>query len=78
MDLTFLILLYLIFAIPALFWLRSRRVEETAQALWALIVLLFPVIGAVALVLLTPGRPLGRPDATDPQKNFEIDEFRRQ
>ena len=72
----FPILIYALFAIPALVWLGRRRLEQLPQAIWALIVVSIPIMGAVALVLVKPGEPRIPAEKTDP--GFELDEFRRQ
>jgi uncharacterized membrane protein YhaH (DUF805 family) len=70
-----LILIYVLFALPALVWLARRRLDQLPQALWALVVVAVPVMGAIALVLVQPGEPR-TPAKTDSE--FELDEFRRQ
>jgi hypothetical protein len=49
------IVVYLVFAIPALVALRTRELGETATALWALTILAVPVMGPVAFAFLAPG-----------------------
>lgn len=70
------ILIYALFAIPALVWLGRRRLDQLPQAIWALIVVSVPIMGAIALVLVNPGEPRTPDTKTDP--GFELDEFRRQ
>ena len=70
------ILIYALFTIPALVWLGRRGLDEVAQAIWALIVVSVPVMGAVALILVSPGAPRAPEAKADP--GFELDEFRRQ
>jgi hypothetical protein len=50
---------YLVFVVPPLFLLRGRRLEQTAQAIWALAIISVPIVGAVAFVILQPGRQDG-------------------
>lgn len=70
------ILIYALFAVPALVWLSRKRLDQLPQAIWALIVISVPVMGAIALVLVNPGEPRPTDAKTDP--GFELDEFRRQ
>ena len=75
MDLLLIpIVVYALFAIPALVWLSRRRIDQLTQAVWALVVVSIPIMGAIALVLVRPGE-LRTPD---PKTGFELDEFRRQ
>ncbi|MGC8855868.1 MAG: PLDc N-terminal domain-containing protein [Anaerolineae bacterium] len=46
---------WLIAALHALFRLRGMRMPATARALWTLIILLIPFIGAIAFFLVCPG-----------------------
>jgi uncharacterized membrane protein YhaH (DUF805 family) len=55
----FYLAFYLIFVIPPLFLLRGRRLDDTTQALWALAIISVPIMGAVAFVILQPGRREG-------------------
>ncbi len=48
-----------LFVVPPLFLLRGRRLDETAQAIWALAIICIPIVGAVAFVILQPGRQDG-------------------
>lgn len=50
---------YLVFVIPPLFLLRGRRLDDTAQAIWALAIMSVPIVGAVAFVILQPGQREG-------------------
>jgi hypothetical protein len=50
---------YLVFVVPPLFLLRGRRLDDTPQAIWALAIVTAPIIGAVAFVILQPGRQDG-------------------
>ena len=49
------LLLYLAFAVPALFSLRSRDLDETCRAVWSLAIVAVPVMGAVAFATMQPG-----------------------
>lgn len=51
---------YLLFTVPALFFLRQRAMEDTARAVWALAIVSVPIMGVVAFAVIQPGR---RPDA---------------
>jgi len=53
----FLMLIYAVFVVPALIYLSRRRLDQVSQAMWALIVVSVPIMGAVALVLVSPGEP---------------------
>lgn len=48
-------LLWLGLSIAALVGLRSRPLSETARVLWALLILVVPVMGAVAFWIVRPG-----------------------
>ena len=50
---------YLVFVVPPLFLLRGRPLDETTQAIWALAIISVPIVGAVAFVILQPGRQDG-------------------
>ena len=50
------VLFYLVFVVPPLFLLRQRLLDETPRAIWALAIISAPIIGAVAFVILQPGR----------------------
>jgi hypothetical protein len=50
---------YLVFVLPPLFLLRGRRLDATPQAIWALAIISVPIVGAVAFVILQPGRQDG-------------------
>jgi uncharacterized membrane protein YhaH (DUF805 family) len=50
---------YLAFCIPALFFLRARALDDTSRAVWALAIILAPMMGAIAFVILQPGRREG-------------------
>jgi hypothetical protein len=51
--------IYLMFALPALFFLRARALDETARAVWALLIVTIPIMGCVAFAVLQPGRSEG-------------------
>lgn len=46
---------WLLVALFALFRLRDLKMPSTAKALWTLIILLIPLIGALAFFLVRPG-----------------------
>jgi hypothetical protein len=46
---------WLIVAFFALFRLRDLKMPSTAKALWTLIILLIPLVGALAFFLVRPG-----------------------
>lgn len=47
-------LLWLGLSIAALFMLRKRRLGDTARALWAILIVLVPVLGAIAFWIVSP------------------------
>jgi hypothetical protein len=49
-------LVNVIFALWAIFQLRLRNIHQNAKALWVLIVLLVPIMGVVAFLIVQPGR----------------------
>jgi len=49
------LLIYLVFKLPALCYLRRRDADETSRAVWALTIVAVPVMGAVAFVVMQPG-----------------------
>ncbi len=49
------LLFYVAFAVPCLLALRTRALDEASKALWALVIVSAPVMGALAFVLLRPG-----------------------
>lgn len=64
--------LHIALAILALRWLRNRKIEEVAQAIWVLIIVAIPILGSVALAIVQPGAaPAAKP-------KFELNEFRQQ
>ena len=44
-----------LFSIIALFGLRRRHLTGTSQALWAILVVAVPVLGALAFFIVRPG-----------------------
>lgn len=48
----FLIILWLLPALVPLSNLRKRNIEETAKAVWVLIILLLPIIGPVTYFMM--------------------------
>ena len=50
------VLFYLVFVLPPLFLLRQRALDETPRAIWALAIISVPIVGAIAFVILQPGR----------------------
>ncbi|HFC10113.1 MAG TPA: hypothetical protein ENJ54_09745 [Chloroflexi bacterium] len=57
LNLTF-VLGWLVLGIAALFSLRKRRLPATAQALWAIFVVVVPFLGALAYWVVQPGAGL--------------------
>ena len=51
---------WLVLDIVALTHLRRCRLDDTARVLWVIVILLIPLMGAVALFVVRPGKP--RPD----------------
>lgn len=49
------VLVYLGFALPALYYLRNCEMDETSRAVWSLTVIAVPVMGAVAFAAMRPG-----------------------
>jgi hypothetical protein len=47
---------YLLFTVPALFFLRQRVMEDTARAVWALAIVSVPIMGVVAFAVIQPGQ----------------------
>ena len=43
--------------VAALMHLRRGQMDEVARVLWALMVVLVPVVGALALLIVRPGQP---------------------
>jgi hypothetical protein len=52
----FLIGGWLILALFALFQLRHHELPETARAIWAALILLVPIVGALAFWIVKPGK----------------------
>jgi hypothetical protein len=55
----FYLAFYMLFVVPPLFLLRGRRLDDVTQAIWALAIISVPIVGAVAFVVLQPGRQEG-------------------
>ena len=49
------LLVYRAFALPSLYYLRVRDLDETSRAVWSLIIVAVPVMGAVAFAAMRPG-----------------------
>lgn len=49
------LLIYLAFALPALYYLRKRDLDELCRAIWALTIVAVPLMGTVAFAMLAPG-----------------------
>jgi hypothetical protein len=47
---------WFILAIVALFMLRRRELPDTALAVWAAVIVIIPIIGALAFWIVSPGR----------------------
>ncbi len=54
-----LLITWIALALWALFRLRREQMSDTVQVVWAAIILLVPVVGAVAFFIVRP--PRGRP-----------------
>ena len=52
-----LVIASLILAIVALFGLRKGKLSTTAAALWALIIIIMPFLGAIAYFIVNPHEP---------------------
>lgn len=52
----FLILLWLIPALIAFARLRKQTIDETAKAVWVLIILILPVVGPITYLVLFSGK----------------------
>jgi hypothetical protein len=46
------LLIYLAFAVPALYYLRERDLDDAARAVWALAIVAVPVMGAIAFAVV--------------------------
>ena len=51
---------WIVLAIVALTHLRRCQLNETARVLWAIVIVLVPLMGALAFFIVRPGKP--RPD----------------
>jgi hypothetical protein len=47
---------WFILAIVALFMLRRRELPDTALAIWAAVIVIIPIGGALAFWIVSPGR----------------------
>lgn len=47
---------WLVLAVLALIRLRSLNLPETARAIWAVVILLVPIAGALAFWIVRPGK----------------------
>lgn len=52
-----LLLLWIVLIFVALFKLRDRHLGEVAHVLWVLVILIVPVLGALAFLITRPGEP---------------------
>ncbi|CUS04781.2 protein of unknown function [Candidatus Promineifilum breve] len=50
--------LWLLFSFIALLLLRSRSLPETAQAIWAVFIVVIPFLGALAFLIVQPDNRL--------------------
>lgn len=48
-------LLWLLLSLFALLRLRERALPETARALWAVFIVIVPLLGALAFLIVRPG-----------------------
>ena len=63
---TGLILLWFLLSIAGLAILRNRRLDEVAKAIWALVIVAIPLLGAIAIWVVWPGRAIqSAPDVQD-------------
>ncbi len=53
-----ILLAWPVLSLLALFSLRGRRLAQTAQVMWVLIVLVVPLLGPLALWIVRPGEAL--------------------
>lgn len=58
------LLLWLVPALVALISLRSKPVAGTARAVWALVIVVIPVLGAAAYFIASPEPHLSQPPAS--------------
>jgi hypothetical protein len=49
-------IIWLILAVIALFMLRRRELPDTALAVWAAVIVIIPIVGALAFWIVSPGR----------------------
>lgn len=49
--------LWLLLSLFALLLLRRRALTETAQAIWAVFIVVVPFLGALTFLILQPGSP---------------------
>ncbi len=49
------LIIYLLFAVPALYSLRGRALDDTARAVWALAIVGVPIMGVVSFTMMQPG-----------------------
>ena len=52
-------IVYLLFVVPPLFFLRARVLDDVTRAIWALAIISVPIMGAVAFVIIQPGQREG-------------------
>ncbi len=48
---------WLLLSLLALVQLRQRSLPETAQAIWAVFIVVVPFLGALAYLIIQPGSP---------------------
>ncbi len=48
---------WLLLSLLALIQLRQRSLPETAQAIWAVFIVVVPFLGALAFLIVQPGSP---------------------
>ncbi len=46
---------WIVLVVVALIGLRQRRVEPLVQVLWAFLIVIIPILGAVAFLIVSPG-----------------------
>lgn len=54
---------WLVLAVVGLFQLRHLDLPEIARAIWALVILVIPIAGALAFWIVRPGRQSQRTDS---------------
>lgn len=52
-----LLLIWPVLSIITLLMMRKRRIADVAQAIWVLMVILIPILGALAYWIVKPGEP---------------------